>query len=263
VPDLLLTRPAEGVVLITLNRPERLNALEWDTLRLLRDELATLAEDRSVRAAILTGAGRGFCAGLDLQQDETFAPHREKVLDNQELFASTIVEMRELTLPLIAAVNGPAAGGGLALSLACDVRIAAPAARFGAAFVRIGLSGCDMGTSHLLPRIVGYGHASEMLLTGRLVPADEAERIGLVNRVVPAEELLDSALETAGLIAANAPFGVRMTKQVLGVNVDAPSLRAAIELENRTQVLTTGTAEQREALAAFLERRPARFSTNV
>jgi len=252
-------RPADGVARITINRPDRLNALEWGTVRALRDLLGRLDADPTVRVVVLTGAGRGFCAGLDLQQEGSFAPTREAVLANQELFADTILAIREMDKPVLAAVNGPAAGGGLALALACDVRVASPTARFAASFVRLGLSGCDMGTSHLLPRIVGLGHASELLLTGRLVDAAEAARIGLVNRVVPAEELMDDVLGVAAEIVANAPFGVRMTKEVLDVNVDAPSLRAALELENRTQVLATGTADQREAVAAFLERRPAVF----
>jgi enoyl-CoA hydratase len=160
---------------------------------------------------------------------------------------------------VVAAVNGAAAGGGLALALAADVRVCSTAARFNVAFVKIGLSGCDIGVSYLLPRIVGLGVASELMLTGRVVEAEEAARIGLANRVVEPGELLDSANELADGIVANSPFGVWMTKQVLGRNVDAGSLGAAIDLENRTQVLATRTTDMKEALAAFVEKRPATF----
>jgi enoyl-CoA hydratase len=159
-------------------------------------------------------------------------------------------------VPVIAAVNGVASGGGFVFTLASDIRLAAPEARFNMANVRIGFSGCDLGSSYLLPRIVGLGLASELMLTGRFMGSEEADAVGLVNRVVPADELLDAAVQLAGEIAANSPWAVRMTKQVLGVNVDATSLRAAIELENRTQILSTRTADFGEAMTAFKERRP-------
>jgi enoyl-CoA hydratase/carnithine racemase len=183
----------------------------------------------------------------------------QEMLSGQEVWAGAVAALRKLSKPVVAAVNGPAAGAGLGLALAADVRIASPDASFVAAFVRIGLTGGDVGVSWMLPRIVGLGHASEMLLTGRAVDAGEAERIGLVNRVVPAEELLPAAHETAAAIAAHSPFGVRLTKKVLQANVDAPSLDAAIELENRNQVLTTRGADMPEALAAFRERRQPSF----
>jgi enoyl-CoA hydratase/carnithine racemase len=162
--------------------------------------------------------------------------------------------------PMIAAVNGPAAGGGLALALACDIRIAAPEARFNVAFVRLGLSGADVGVSWLLPRVVGLGHASEMMLTGRLVEADEALRIGLVNSVAESNDaLIDTCLEKAAEIARNSPFGLRLTKQVLELAMDAPSLEAAIALENRNQVLASRTEDMGEAVAAFLQKRDPDF----
>jgi enoyl-CoA hydratase len=167
--------------------------------------------------------------------------------------------MRALPQPIVAAVNGPAAGGGLALALASDVRIAAESARFNVAFVKIGLSGCDIGVSWLLPRLIGVSRAWELMLTGRMVDSHEAERTGLVVRVVPDGALMDSALETAELIAGNSPFGVQMTKEVMWSNLETGSLQAAIDLENRTQILTTFTDDMREALAAFLEKRPPGF----
>ena len=250
----------EGIELLTLNRPDRLNALSQDLVDALHAELEALAADTSVRVVVLTGAGRGFCAGLDLKE----ARGEEDVVTRfgrQERLAGLVLRMRALPQPIIAAVNGPAAGGGLALALAADARLAAPEARFNVAFVKLGVSGADIGTSWLLPRIVGWGLAGELMLTGRLVDAEEAARIGLANRVVPADALLDEAKALAIEIRRNAPFGVRMTKRVLEQNVDAPSLAAAIELENRTQILATQTGEIGEAIMAFLEKREPRYDT--
>ncbi len=148
----------------------------------------------------------------------------------------------------------------MALALACDVRVAADSARFNVAFIRVGLSGCDIGTSYLLPRLVGASRAFELMLTGRMVDASEADRIGLVSRVVPDGQVVDTALETAELIRANSPFGVWMTKEVMWSNLEAGSLQGAIDLENRTQLLSSHTGDMREALAAFLEKRPPNFS---
>jgi enoyl-CoA hydratase len=161
---------------------------------------------------------------------------------------------------VIAAVNGAASGAGFAMSVASDVRLAAPEARFNLANVRIGFSGCDLGSSYWLPRLLGHGIASELMLTGRFIGAEEAERRALVNRIVERDGLLDGALELAADIARNSPFAVRMTKQVLAANVDAPSLDAAVELENRTQILCTRTRDFEEALSAFQEGRAPRFS---
>jgi enoyl-CoA hydratase len=254
------TRP--GIATLTLSRPDRLNALSWEMVSELRAALAEIADDREIRVVILTGEGRGFCAGIDIKQPDAVGSGDGDpiaVYHRQEAVAGLAIALRDLPQPVVAAVNGPAAGGGMALALAADVRVCSTAALFNVAFVKIGLSGCDIGVSYLLPRIVGLGIASELMLTGRMVEAEEAARIGLANRVVEPAGLLDSANELADQIAANSPFGVWMTKQVLGRNVDAGSLRSAIELENRTQVLTTRTDDMKEALAAFVEKRPARF----
>jgi|HigsolmetaAR201D_1030396.scaffolds.fasta_scaffold02543_3 enoyl-CoA hydratase len=252
---------APGVALLTLSRPERLNALTWELIDDLHAALVDIGRDESVRVVVLTGEGRGFCAGLDIVNDDPFGRKKppQVVFDRQERVAGLALALRNLPQPVIAAVNGPASGGGLALALASDIRLAAPSAIFNVAFVRIGLSGCDVGVSHLLPRIVGLGMASELMLTGRRVDAEEALRIGLVNRVVPEESLLEEAVGLAAEITRNSPFGVRMTKQVLGRNVDAPSLEAAIDLENRTQVVATRTGDAKEALEAFLARRTPTF----
>jgi enoyl-CoA hydratase len=255
--------PRDGVALLTLDRPEHLNALSWPMVDEFLDLMDTLGADTSLRAVVITGAGRGFCAGLDLnQRDDALGGDDDvpTVYRRQEKIGRLATTLRRNPRPIIAAVNGPAAGGGFAIALAADVRVASPAASFHASFVRVGLSGADAGVSYLLPRLVGLGRASEIMLTGGPVDADEALAIGLVNRVVPADRLLDAALDLAARIAANSPFGVWMTKQVLEHNVDAPGLQAAIELENRTQALATRTNDMAEALAAFREKRSATFT---
>jgi enoyl-CoA hydratase len=250
----------DGIVIVTLDRPDRLKAMSHELVADLHAALDELSTDRECRVIVLTGAGRGFCAGLDLRGAGE-APGTEGLgsaparMTSQQHIAGLVTRLRSLRQPVIAAVNGPAAGGGLALALASDVRIAAPTATFNVAFVRIGLSGCDIGVSYLLPRLVGASTAFEMLLTGRLVDAEEAHRTGLVTRVVPQEELLDAALDTARQIRANSPFGVWMTKEVMWSNLEVSSLQAAIDLENRTQILTTFTHDQGEAVQAWLDKR--------
>jgi len=256
-----------GIALLTLDRPERLNALSGDLLADLHARLDEIAADPTCRVVILTGAGRGFCAGLDLKEVPQ-APGNDGLgrvqagMATQQYIASLIPKLRGLRPPVIAAVNGAAAGGGLALALGSDIRLAGASARFNVAFVRIGLSGCDIGLSWLLPRLVGASRAHEMMLTGRIIDAAEAERIGLVVRVVPDDELLDAAIETAELIAANSPFGVWMTKEVMWSNLETGSLHAGIDLENRTQVLASTTGDLNEAVAAFLEKRPPNYSNS-
>jgi enoyl-CoA hydratase len=255
----------DGVTLLTLDRPERLNAMSHELVADVHAALDAVAADRDCRVVVITGEGRGFCAGLDLKGTGT-APGGDDWggpgagLIGQQHIARLIPHLRSLRQPVIAAVNGPAAGGGLALALGCDIRIAAESARFNVAFVRIGLSGCDIGVSWLLPRLVGASRAFEMMLTGRLIDAPEAERIGLVVRVVPDGDVVDAALETARLIAANSPFGIWMTKEVMWSALEIGSLHAGIDLENRTQILTSFSADMREAWNAFLEKRPADYT---
>src|SRR5580698_446834 len=224
-----------------------------DLVSELHETLGAIAADSSCRVVVLTGAGRGFCAGLDLAGygRAPSADGRGRVEDTfatQTHIAGLVPRLRSLPQPVIAAVNGPAAGGGLALALASDIRIASATARFNVAFVRLGLSGCDIGVSWLLPRLIGASRAWELMLTGRIIDADEADRIGLVLRVVPDDELLGAALETAAHIAANALWGVRMTKEVMWSQLEVSSLQAGIDLENRTQVLSTMTGDMREAI---------------
>jgi enoyl-CoA hydratase len=250
------------VVLATLDRPERRNALTdqmFDDLRALQTEVDA---DPSARVLVLTGAGQGFCAGLDLELAATLPElPADQFYAHQQRWAEATVGFLRMRTPVIAAVNGAAAGAGFGLALAADIRFCSPEARFNAAFVRIGLSAGDVGCSWTLPRVVGLGRAMEIMLTGRFVEAEEAARIGLVTDVVPADKLLDRALETASLISANTPFGVQLSKEIVHTNVDAPSLSAALELENRSQVLASRSPDMLEALTAFREKRPARFGS--
>jgi enoyl-CoA hydratase len=267
VDTLQIDQPHEGVTRITLDRPERLNAMNAALIAELHEALAGVAADRACRVVVLTGDGRGFCAGLDLAGYGA-APASEGLdrvgatFATQTDLAALVPRLRALPQPVIAAVNGPAAGGGLALALACDIRLASASARFNVAFVRLGLSGCDIGVSWLLPRLIGASRAWELMLTGRIIDADEADRVGLVLRVVADDELQSAALETAGLIAANAPWGVRMTKEVMWSQLEVGSLQAGIDLENRTQVLSSMTNDMQEAVAAFLQKRPPRYGSS-
>jgi enoyl-CoA hydratase/carnithine racemase len=251
---------------LTLNRPEALNALDRTLVDELRDFFWKLPEDRDTRVVVVRGAGRAFCAGLDLKQAGGEAAETgggggsvPEGLRRQRHIAEIVLLMRRAPQPIIAAVRGPAAGGGFAIALAADVRIAGESARMNAAFIRLGLSACDVGVSYFLPRLVGASVASELLLTGDFIHAERAERTGLVSRVVPDAELDEAARELAGRMLLNSPVALRLTKECLQVNVDAGSLAAAIAMEDRNQVLTVGTSDFREGVSAFLEKRTPRF----
>jgi enoyl-CoA hydratase len=255
-----------NVALVTLNRPDRLNALSIQVIKDLHTALDEVAADRTITVAVLTGAGRGFCAGADLKELDD--PEGSKALASpmagmvtQERLAGLITHLRSIPQPLIAAVNGAAMGGGMALTLGCDIRVAAESARFGVQFINVGVSGCDVGVSYLLPRLIGASRAFELILSGRRIDAAEADRIGLVSRVVADGEVVDAALEVADLIAGHSPFGVWMTKEVMWANVDAPGLDAALHLENRTQILATFVGDFAEAAQAFVEKRRPQFKT--
>jgi enoyl-CoA hydratase len=264
VTNILIETVDAGVTLLTLNRPQTLNSMTVELVTELDAALQAIAVDRDCRVVVMTGAGRGFCAGLDLN-GYGIVPGAEGTgrvdsgFATQTHIAALVSRFRDLPQPVIAAVNGPAAGGGLALALASDVRIGAASAKFNVAFVRLGLSGCDIGVSWLLPRLIGASRAWELMLTGRLIDAEEAYRIGLLLKVVPDGEVVESALETARLIAANSPWGVRMTKEVMWSQLEVSSLRAGIDIENRTQVLSSMTGDMREAVMAFIEKRPPVF----
>lgn len=253
--SLLLDRPADGVAVLTLNRPERLNAIDEELRDALLETVATIAADRSVRAIVLTGSGRGFCSGIDVRDFgpgmlDADAPAIDR-MRFQEAMAALPRALRDAPQPVVAAVNGACVGAGLALCLASDVRICSSAATFGNAAILLGLSGAEMGMSYHLPRIVGTSVAADWMLTGRTVSAEEADRRGLVSQVVEPADLHDHAVALAGRIAALAPLGVELTKRALQVNTDAATLDAALELENRNQVLTHATDDAAARRAAW------------
>ena len=259
------SRPIEGVVQITLNRPSRLNAMTNELVQGLHDSLDEIAVDPTARVVVLTGAGRGFCAGLDLTGYGK-APHTEALGKLQSSFAvqkhisSLIPRMRSIPQPIISAVNGPAAGGGFALVLGSDIRLCASSANFSAAFIRLGLSACDIGTSWLLPRLIGAVRAQELMLTGRTFDSAEAYRIGLVVDVHDDDALLEAAYVKAKQIIALAPMGVAMTKEGMWSALEIPGMQASIDLENRQQIMLGQTDDFREAMIAFIEKRPAKFT---
>ncbi len=237
---LLAEKPHAGVLLVTLNRPQRLNAINDAMRRELTDTLASVDDD--VNAVVLTGAGRGFCSGIDMRDFGPGVPAADDpAIDRlrfQESMAALPQVIRDLPQPVVAAVNGPCVGGGLALCLAADIRICSSAAVFGNAAILLGLSGAEMGMSYHLPRIVGTSVAADWMLTGRTVTAEEADRRGLVSELVEPDRLVDRAVELASAIAELSPLGVQLTKRALQVNTDAAGLEAALELENRNQVLS-------------------------
>lgn len=246
---------------LRINRPDRMNS---QTVRMFSEygEAAYALRDAPLRALILTATGdRAFCAGFDLDEIHVITEMGvREFLKFQETATGGIQGIRHLPFPVIAAIHGPATGGGLALALAADIRLAAPTAKFSAAFVKVGLSMGELGTSYNLSRLIGPAKAAEIGYTARMVKADEAERIGLVNRVVPSEELFDEALAMARQIAQNSPGGVRMSKRAIQRNQEITSYAAALELENRGQALMSRTADMPEALAAFKEKREPRFT---
>jgi enoyl-CoA hydratase len=253
-------RVDSAIAVVTLNRPEALNALTTPMMRQLRDTLAALDGDATCRAVVLAGAGRAFCAGLDLKSE---MPGEAAAMDGmalQELFASLPLQLRRIRQPVIAAVNGVAVGAGMALSLAADIRVASSTARFLIGAVKIGLTAGECGISYHLPRIIGAGRAFEIMLTGREVLAPEAQAAGLVSQVVEPDALRDAALAMARAVIANSPFASKHTKQVMWQNLDAPSLEAAVQLENHAQVVALMTRDFAEAKQAFAEKRPPKFS---
>jgi enoyl-CoA hydratase/carnithine racemase len=262
---LLVDDPAPHVRRLTMNRPDELNAMTAELCEALHRELARISAERAVRAVVLTGAGRGFCAGVDLRgygaapgNDGSDAP-RDR-LANQEHMSRLVLALRALPQPVLAAVNGPAAGLGLALALGCDIRYAAPEAVFRVAFINIGVSNCDMGTSWLLPRLIGASRSHELMLTGRRVDAHEALQIGMVADVVADGGLPERALQAAGQIASLAPWGVRLTKQGMWSALEIASEEAALEYEDRQQIMATFGRAVPEAIEAFLQKRPAEFA---
>jgi len=246
------------VGLVTLNRPDSLNAIHIEMVYELHELYRQLAAEDSIRVLILTGKGRGFSSGADLKAVDFY---KDKGLFNdpytylkaaQETYSGLITGLRRIPQPIIAAVNGPCAGIAFSMVLGCDIRIAAPEAYFVASFANIGLSAGEGGTSYLLPRLIGASRAAEVLYTGRKFRADEALQSGLVSKIVPQEQLIETALSYARQMLAKSPGGLKLTKQVLDQSLSAPSLEAAIDLENRNQTLMVFSKDFIEAVTAFM-----------
>src|SRR6476661_9273958 len=257
MPHLELTYPRPEIAVVTLNRPEKLNALSHELVESLHAAITDIAANGQCRVVVLTGAGRGFCSGLDLTDpnpddagDGTEFPRSG--MRWQERIADLTAKIHRLRQPVIAAVNGPAYGGGLGIALACDIRIASESARFCTQFIKLGLGGCDIGVSYTLPRIVGAGPAFDLILTARAVDADEALRLGLVSRI--SADVVGDAVAIAETLCSYGKFGVESTKQVLWANLDASSLEAALHLENRSQILASTGGVMSDATEAFRHR---------
>jgi enoyl-CoA hydratase len=248
----------DRVVWVTLHRPERLNALNGRMIDELHLVLDRLAADTESTVVVLRGAGRAFCAGWDLKdesKDGGLSGSVAEALRAQRRFSEVILKMHRARQPIVACVHGPATGGGFSIALAADVRIAGESARMNCAYIRIGLGGCDAGSSYFLPRIVGSAVAAELVLTGNFVDAARAERIGLVSRVVPDADLENAARALAADITRNSPLGVALTKECLNASIDAGSLEAAVAMEDRNQILAAQSGDFRSRIRAFLEKR--------
>jgi enoyl-CoA hydratase len=244
------------ITMLRLCRPERLNAISFQLVGDLYDALDQVGADPECRVVVLTGSGRGFCAGLDLKEwGEPPAPgahrHMNAMADGQAFVSNVIAALRDTPQVVVAAVNGPAFGGGLALACASDIRIASSSARFCSASIRTGLSGCEMGLTYTLPRLIGNAGAFDLILTGRDIDADEALRLGIVSKVVADAELIETALAYARRMVGYTAEGLRTTKHVLWRNVEAPDLDAALALEIHAQMRLSQSAEVSEYMAAY------------
>ncbi len=254
---------------LTLNRPAVFNALSLEMVEELNAYFGGLYNDGETRVVVMRGAGRAFCAGLDIKErsgsnhvddPSSGAPSSGAPFGGgfgfQGYLADVYLKMRRCPQPIVALVHGAACGGGFAFALAADIRIAGESARMNAAFIKLGLSACDMGVSYFLPRLVGTSLASELMLTGRFIHAPRALATGLVSEVVPDDQLEAAAQPYVDDLLAASPRGLRMTKEGLNLAVDAPSLEAAMAIENRNQLMTAASPNFAEGLAAFLEKRP-------
>nr|MDO8134463.1 enoyl-CoA hydratase-related protein [Candidatus Njordarchaeum guaymaensis] len=266
----------DGIAVVRLNRPEKLNAFTIQMIEELHDLFQKLESDMDVRVLVLTGEGRAFSAGTDLNESATIyakeAPKRYrhlKYMDVPEIVkreyyaqrrtSQLILRMREIPQPIICAVKGPAVGMAFSIAAAADIRIAGESARFRNSVFLLGLSAVDIGNSYFLPRLIGLSRAAEIIYTARFVDAQEAERIGFVSRVVPDEKLMDEALTLAKILLSKSPLGLRLTKSSINANISAPSLEAALEIENRAQVLCMATKDMNEGIASFMEKREPKY----
>jgi len=268
-----------GIGILTLNRPDKLNAMSFQMIKDLHDLFDSLMVNLDCRVVILKAEGRTFCAGLDLKESmilqskkkptelkEKFhflnAPDKDIIkakLYAQWYTSQIIVKMRKIGQPIIALIQGAASGAGFAFILAADFRIASKKARFNNAFINVGFSGSDLGSSYYLPRLIGMSRAAEILYTGRFVDAFEAEKIGLVLNVVEEENLLDMAIELAENLLHKSSLRLRMTKQAINSSLDSPSLESILQLENRAQMLCSASDDIMEGVQSFFEKRDPKY----
>ena len=268
----------DGIGILTLNRPDKLNAMSFQMFEDLHTIFDNLMVNLNCRVLILKGQGKAFCAGLDLKEVNLLNMKKKPedykkfyYLDIPETFknrmyfqwrlSQVIIKMRKISQPIIAIIHGAATGGGFALTLASDIRIAGEKARFNNAFIKLGLSGSDVGTSYFLPRLIGMSRAAELLYTGRFIKAEEAEKIGLVFKVVNGDEnkLLEVAMDIAKDLLTKSPLGLRMTKEAINLSLDSPSLETIIQLENRAQTLCGTSKDIKEGVSAFFEKRKPKY----
>jgi enoyl-CoA hydratase/carnithine racemase len=252
-----------AIEIITLNRPEALNAMSPELADELSEYFFGLQKRRDVRVVLLRAEGRAFCSGGDLDSPAFAAPgpgRAQRQYDIQKRYANVTRSMRDCPQPIIALVQGAACGAGFSIALASDIRYCTPEAKFNAAYIRVGVSGTDMGSGYFLPKYVGLSVASEFLMTGRFISPQRALATGLVSDVVPADKLLETGLELAGDMLKTAPMGLRMTKESLNALSQISSIEAALALEDRQQILLMETADHREAIAAFKEKRAPNFT---
>ena len=249
-----------GIATITLNRPERLNALTFEVYRELTDTLAAMKSEPTIRVVVITGAGRAFCSGGDVHDiiGELFSRNMEGLFEFTRMTCELVHNIRALPQPVIASLNGTTAGAGACIALAADIRIASDAAKIAFLFVKVGLSGADMGAAYLLPRVVGLSKATELLYTGDFVDAAEAERIGLYNKVVPADQLLNVTREFAERLARGPAFALAKTKEMLNRELFS-NLETALESEAQAQAICMQHPDYREAYEAFVAKREAKF----
>jgi len=259
-PKSFLYTQADGIATITLNRPERLNAITFEVYHELTDFFVTLRDEKDVRVVVITGAGRAFCSGGDVRDiiGNLQGRDAEGLLEFTRLTCELIRNMRALPKPIIASLNGTTAGAGACIALASDIRIAAEEAEIAFIFVRVGLAGTDMGATYLLPRVVGLAKATELLMTGDFISAAEAEAIGLYNRVVPRTQLETATREFAEQLTHGPALGLAKTKEMLNREMNM-GFESALEAEAVAQALCMQTPDFKEAHAAFLEKRPAKF----
>ncbi len=261
----LVEKPQPHTSVITLNRPERLNAMSIDLVIELHEAFERVGADNDTYVVVLTGAGRGFCSGLDLK-DYGVIPNIDglqvgRIAQRSMRYYSRLISMmRRMPQPVLAAINGAAYGGGMCLSLAAELRIAGASAEFNSTGIVNGLTSTELGASWLLPRLVGAAHSNDLLLTGRRVGAEEALRMGLVSRVLPDDELLPEVLALAARMCGFSPYGLQMTKEIIWVNLENPSLEAAVEIEDRNQLMLGFTENLPEAIRAFEGKRAPRYT---